>query len=150
MTEPKAKVDSLSSMKTRRLLVSLATVCALLGQSWAIAGMGPMMAMPAPAEHKQVSDASAMPCHGDLASTASDQAPDQSANQAHNQTKASGNCCDDAGTCAQVCASATGIVSTEFLPAMVPAASLVAAAGKSTALPAFTLTPLRPPITFQS
>lgn len=121
-------------MKLRRSLVSLVTLCALLAQSWAIAGMGPMMAMPAPAEQEQVADGSAMPCHGTTAQGTS---------------KAAG-CCDDASTCAQVCASATGMVTSKFLPAMVPAASLLATASKSTALPAFTFTPLRPPITSQS
>lgn len=120
-------------MKTRRVLTSLLTTCALLAQSWAIAGMGPMLKTALPDQvQTQATANDAMPCHGDSADQA---APD---------------CCDDASTCAKVCAGGTGMVSASTLPASEPTADLALAATASRALAAHTLTPLRPPILSQS
>lgn len=114
----------------RRPLVALLTTCALLAQSWAIAGMGPMLGSNAPQEQAAAAD-EAMPCHG----------------AAEQQQAPTADCCADERSCAQVCAGATGMIASLAAPTAPSTTDDVEAEPATTVFAAHTLTPLRPPIT---
>lgn len=113
----------------RRVLTSLLAACALLAQSLAVAGMGPMLK---PVQSQDAAEQS-MPCHGDGESSAS----------------AAGDCCDTPASCAAACAPGCPALSS-IVDAAVPAELPTDSAVSPAATAAHTLTPLRPPITSQS
>ena len=118
-------------MKHRRAWISLLAVCALLGQTLAVAWAMPMN-LAATSAQAQQSQEEAMPCHS---GTAQDDAT---------------CCCDDVCDCAAMCGGGSALTSSAVLPSLTPAADPTVSAVAVAAIPAYILTPLRPPITSQS
>lgn len=120
-------------MESRRVLISLLATCALLAQSLAIAGMGPMLHMGAPDSTLAAAE-QAMPCHGDSAQ----------------DSAAAKDCCDGDTTCAAMCAAGSGLTSIASLPVLPPAAAARATAPVADIIAAHSYTRLRPPIALHS
>ncbi len=137
-------------MKHRRAWISLFTACALLAQTFAWAlpmnPMKPMSLDPAPAQDQ------VLPCHEGAAAGVIEKASESAAlapDAAQDQAPA--KCCGDE-TCnhTALCGGGFALASSAALTAWIPAAGSAVAAVVATAIPPYTLTPLRPPIASQN
>ncbi len=134
-------------MKHHRAWISLFTACALLAQTLALARALPMSPMNLDSVKAQTHAAQdqTLPCHSGAATSTA------SVDVIQNDALPPANCC---GTnlcdCTALCGAGPALATSAVLPAWVPAAGSAVTAVVATAIPPYTLTPLRPPIASQN